>query len=35
MSVLLLQPNELMPELILIDEHELGLHPLAVVKLAG
>jgi predicted ATPase len=33
LSTLLLQPN--MPEVIIIDEPELGLHPFAINKLAG
>lgn len=35
LAVLLLQPTEKMPDLILIDEPELGLHPYAIEKLAG
>lgn len=35
LSVLLLQPIKLMPELILIDEPELGLHPHAIEYLAN
>ena len=34
LSTLLLQPVELQPELILIDEPELGLHPYAITLLA-
>ncbi len=35
LAVLLLQPQHLMPETILIDEPELGLHPYAVSLLAS
>ncbi len=35
LSVLLLQPMELMPSVIIIDEPELGLHPSAISKLSG
>lgn len=35
LAVLLLQPKELMSDLILIDEPELGLHPYAIEKLVG
>lgn len=35
LAVLLLQPTNLMSDLILIDEPELGLHPYAIGKLAG
>lgn len=35
LATLLLQPTELMPETILIDEPELGLHPYAISVLAG
>ena len=35
LATLLLQPEELKPETILIDEPELGLHPYAVAVLAG
>lgn len=35
LAVLLLQPTDKMPDLILIDEPELGLHPYAIEKLAG
>jgi predicted ATPase len=35
MTALLLQPPELMPGVILIDEPELGLHPVAISALAG
>lgn len=35
LTVLLLQPLELMPDLILVDEPELGLHPYAIEKLVG
>ena len=34
LATLLLQPTELQPQLILIDEPELGLHPLALTLLA-
>ena len=33
MTTLLLQPN--LPKVIIIDEPELGLHPVAITKLAG
>lgn len=35
LATLLLQPDELKPEIILIDEPELGLHPFAVTFLAA
>jgi predicted ATPase len=35
LAVLLLQPNHLQPETIIIDEPELGLHPAAIVVLAS
>lgn len=35
LSALLLQPKELMPSVIIIDEPELGLHPSAIAKLSG
>ncbi len=35
LSALLLQPKELMPSVIIIDEPELGLHPSAIAKLTG
>lgn len=35
LATLLLQPEELMPETILIDEPELGLHPYAITLLAS
>lgn len=35
LATLLLQPNTLMPETILIDEPELGLHPYAITLLAS
>lgn len=35
LSTLLLQPKELMPSVIIIDEPELGLHPSAISKLSG
>ena len=35
LSTLLLQPHELQPDTILVDEPELGLHPYALVILAG
>ncbi|NLM16608.1 MAG: AAA family ATPase [Candidatus Riflebacteria bacterium] len=35
LATLLLQPEELMPETILIDEPELGLHPFAISMLAS
>ncbi|MBM3767950.1 MAG: chromosome segregation protein SMC [Acidobacteria bacterium] len=35
LAVLLLQPDELMPKVILIDEPELGLHPAAIPVLGG
>ena len=35
MATLLLLPDELLPEAILIDEPELGLHPRALPVLAG
>lgn len=35
LATLLLQPPELLPSLILIDEPELGLHPYAIVLLAS
>ena len=35
LAVALLSPPELMPRTIVLDEPELGLHPLAVAKLAG
>lgn len=35
LTTLLIQPKELMPSLIIIDEPELGLHPTAIKILAG
>jgi len=35
LSTLLLQPKELIPSVIIIDEPELGLHPSAIAKLSG
>lgn len=35
LATLFLQPEELLPSLILVDEPELGLHPLAISILAG
>lgn len=35
LATLLLQPTELLPDTILIDEPELGLHPYAIAVLAG
>lgn len=35
LTALLLQPEELMPSVIIIDEPELGLHPAAIAKLSG
>lgn len=35
LATLLLQPKELRPDIILIDEPELGLHPYAIAILAG
>lgn len=35
LTTLLLQPEELMPSVIIIDEPELGLHPSAISKLSG
>ncbi|MCU0290056.1 MAG: AAA family ATPase [Acidobacteria bacterium] len=35
MATLLLQPPELIPAVIFIDEPELGLHPVAISALAG
>ena len=35
LAVLLLQPKELQPEIILLDEPELGLHPYAITMLAA
>lgn len=35
LSALLLQPPDLMPTFIVLDEPELGLHPLAIRELAG
>ena len=35
LSTLLLQPLELMPSVIIIDEPELGLHPQAISELAS
>lgn len=35
LATLLLQPSELRPEIILIDEPELGLHPAAITILGG
>ncbi len=34
LATLLLQPKETMPKVVIIDEPELGLHPLAIAKLA-
>ncbi|MDE1483309.1 AAA family ATPase [Xenorhabdus bovienii] len=35
LTVLLLQPPELLPKVIVLDEPELGLHPEAITELAG
>jgi predicted ATPase len=35
LAALLLQPRELLPKFIVLDEPELGLHPAAVAELAG
>lgn len=35
LTTLLLQPPELLPKVIVLDEPELGLHPAAIVELAG
>lgn len=35
LTTLLLQPPELLPQVIVIDEPELGLHPVAIRELAG
>uniref|UniRef100_Q3AR88 ATPase AAA-type core domain-containing protein n=1 Tax=Chlorobium chlorochromatii (strain CaD3) TaxID=340177 RepID=Q3AR88_CHLCH len=35
LTTLLLQPPELLPKFIVLDEPELGLHPAAIVELAG
>ena len=35
LATLLLQPPELLPRMIVLDEPELGLHPAAIVELAG
>ena len=35
LAALLLQPKELLPSLIVLDEPELGLHPAAIAELAG
>lgn len=35
LATVLLQPSELLPESIIIDEPELGLHPYAIIVLAG
>jgi len=35
LATLLLQPEELMPGVIILDEPELGLHPAAIGTLAG
>jgi predicted ATPase len=35
MATLLLQPPELLPRVIVLDEPELGLHPAAILELAG
>lgn len=35
LATLLLQPPELLPRLIVLDEPELGLHPAAITELAG
>ena len=35
LSALLLQPESLCPDLVLLDEPELGLHPLAIAQLAA
>lgn len=35
LATLLLQPPELLPSLIILDEPELGLHPMALAELAG
>ena len=34
MTTLLLQPQETLPDIIVLDEPELGLHPAAIVSLA-
>lgn len=34
LATLLLQPKETMPNVIIIDEPELGLHPFAIIQLA-
>ena len=35
LTALLLQPKETLPDMIVLDEPELGLHPAAIVSLAG
>ena len=35
LTTLLLQPKELRPDVILLDEPELGLHPMAISRLAS
>lgn len=35
LAALFLQPPQLMPEVLVVDEPELGLHPAAIVELAG
>jgi predicted ATPase len=35
LATLLIQPKETMPAIIIIDEPELGLHPVAIDKLAS
>lgn len=35
LTTLLLQPKETLPDVIILDEPELGLHPAAIVSLAG
>nr|VFJ86044.1 MAG: AAA domain-containing protein, putative AbiEii toxin, Type IV TA system [Candidatus Kentron sp. LFY] len=35
LTTLLLQPSELLPQFIVVDEPELGLHPAAIAELAG
>lgn len=35
LTTLLLQPEETLPDVIILDEPELGLHPAAIVSLAG
>ena len=35
LTALLLQPKETLPDMIVLDEPELGLHPAAIISLAG